>query len=529
MPPATSVTRRLIPLALFVAALSCSHGNVREGTDGAAGASAVGGTGGGAGTSVGGTGGGGGSVAGGSGGSVAGGSGGSVAGGSGGNAGTSVIGGAGGASGSSGCASCNRGSRLTILGTISNTTLGMVVGPLTAAVTVTQVNSDNIVLASTSSGAEWSWGLKIPYMPADLIKKGDTFDLTVDAYQTPVGKATFLSQTIVLSRNGALVAFTSHLFNLMLPPLDAWGISVTDAGTLCDLPDTNCGRRVHTARIASGAESLTAVPDQVVKIDGLTLSVGFFESTFDGGLGCDFNSLTMMAGFRAPAGAGTGGAGGGATGTGGTSGGPALPVCYVPPGTPAAGGELTGADGQGVAAAVSATVTVSAIDCSRITLTDTASAQQWTWAARIPSLPADRIRVGDQFDLVVDGRKCPYPAETFACQTVVLARAGALVAFTSTSRAHGLGALPALDRWGITVADAGTSCVSDVHDDVHCLGFYLHNARVTVAGTSATVGAYQTTPINGVSFSVGEYSAPYASNCDSTGQTSMAGFGLASP
>lgn len=476
------MTRRLIPLVFLVAALSCTHRNLREGSDGAAGTSA---------------------------------------------------GGTGGASSSSACTVCNPGYRLTIWGTLSNTTTGMVVAPLTATVTVAQVNSDNIVLASTTSGAQWSWVARIPYLPADLINKGDTFDLTVDAYQTPVGASTFLSQTVVLSRNGALVAFTTDVFNMMLPPLDAWGIAVTDAGALCDVPDTNCGRRVHTARIASGGESVSAVPDQVVKINGLTLSIGVFESTFDGGAGCDFNSSTVMAGFRAPAGSGTGGAGGGATGassgTGGASAGPPLPACYIPPGTPEAGGELTGADGQGVAAALSATVTVSAIDCSRITLSDVASAQTWTWSARIPSLPADRIRVGDQFDLVVDGRKCPYPADAFACQTVVLARAGELVAFTSSSRAHGLGALPALDRWGITVADAGTSCVSDVHDAVYCQGFYLHNARVTVAGTSATVGAYQTTTISGVSYSVGGFSTPYSGNCDSTGQTSMAGFRLASP
>jgi hypothetical protein len=228
------------------------------------------------------------------------------------------------------------------------------------------------------------------------------------------------------------------------------------------------------------------------------------------------------------AGTNNGGGNGGnaAAGSGGRGGsGSSLPVCtnvgrY-------AGGALHNPDDTSILAPLTATVTMAAVEDwpgnsagIRVTLADTASTRRWVWWLAIPDMPADQINGCDRYELEVDASPCPFPGGS--CQTVVLARGGALVAFTVDLQA-GLIPLPAaLAPWGITVADAGAFCEisSPTCGEVH------HTARVTVGNETATLTPYQTVTLHGLSISVGSFETIIHTICDVPATTRMAGFRL---
>src|SRR4029078_11459731 len=132
---------------------------------------------------------------------------------------------------------------------------------VSAAVTVSSIGvvsvfdgvETQIVLASTTSSDRWTRNVRIPNLPGDLIRAGDSFDLDVSTSQ-----ATLTPQTIVLSRGGSLVAFTAQT-PLTPPALDAWGISGAARGVLCEDDNTfPCVQRAHLASITVEGESATA-------------------------------------------------------------------------------------------------------------------------------------------------------------------------------------------------------------------------------------------------------------------------------
>ncbi|HXU03955.1 MAG TPA: hypothetical protein VN903_23495 [Polyangia bacterium] len=245
----------------------------------------------------------GGNSGGGSGGSGGGGSGGSnVIGGSGGG-GTGGSG-SGGATGTGGYPACTGAPGPAILGSVTDGS-AVLATPVTATVTVTSIDVQmrRLHLASTTTSQEWAWQLFISDMPPDLFKMGDTFDLKVDAVPTTYAFANYTSQTVVASRNGALIAFTATLWGnvLPVPALDAWGITVADQGAVCDnLEAVVCGYHVHAARVTVRGESMTLMPGQAATIQGLSFSVGHFETPFSYQGGCDAAPITTMAGFRKP-------------------------------------------------------------------------------------------------------------------------------------------------------------------------------------------------------------------------------------
>lgn len=239
-------------------------------------------------------------------------------------------------------------------------------------------------------------------------------------------------------------------------------------------------------------------------------------------------AVAGMAGSGGPAGSSAGGRGGAGgvlvTGHGGTGGAPSDQPC--PAGvvvTPTSRSLILGADGMPLLASVAAPVVVTEIQratsgvISRVTLMQETSSQQWTWAPWIQDLPDDRIKVGDHFDLNVDARACAYPTTTDACQTVVLARGGSLIVFTSQQ--SGPTPLPALDSWGFSIASAGIICSTGGFPGCRTV---IIAAKVTVGAETLTLVPGQSGAIGDLSFRLASYGSP--SGCDPVGWFTMSGF-----
>ena len=202
--------------------------------------------------------------------------------------------------------------------------------------------------------------------------------------------------------------------------------------------------------------------------------------------------------------AGTAGAGGDA-GTGGVAGqgGSAIGGVGGPGGSSGTGGSIprlctaadygpdhvqiaiAGSDGMLVDTTVNASVTVASIDsCASVTcptyaprppfpgisatatrfVLSGASAAQWTLYLQNTAMPADRIQVGDTFDLTIDARVSTVTGSggstgqggsPFVNQTVMLARNGSLMVFAAEDLA-----LPHLETYGLTIEDDDMYCDS---------------------------------------------------------------------
>ncbi len=187
---------------------------------------------------------------------------------------------------------------------------------------------------------------------------------------------------------------------------------------------------------------------------------------------------------------------------------------------------LLGEDGLPIGESLTAAVTVSAIDGANVTLADATGGRRWTWSPNIPNLPANRINVGDRFDLTVDAHAVQSPPGGPTCQTVVLARCGTLVAFNSERATPTCASLPPLDAWGISVTNAGPVC-EHPSTDIRCDGFYFFATQVSIGNTSTVVAPGQTIARQGLSFSLREFSGPTDYACDGARAiASMAGFRL---
>jgi hypothetical protein len=193
---------------------------------------------------------------------------------------------------------------------------GMAVSaPVTAAVTVASIDgctaapcpppmpnkARQIVLAG-SNQQQWTLSLNITAMPADLIQVGDAFDLNIDAGINAVFHPT-VSQTIVLSRAGHLIAFASNrslFYAIDLPALTAFGISLADGGPFCgSAATTGCIPETHRVTVTVEGASATVMPNHATTIGWLSFTAGNTTALIDTGF-CDQKSLTGTAGFRIP-------------------------------------------------------------------------------------------------------------------------------------------------------------------------------------------------------------------------------------
>ena len=233
-------------------------------------------------------------------------------------------------------------------------------------------------------------------------------------------------------------------------------------------------------------------------------------------------------------GGGTGGTGGtgtagttGAAGAGGTGGSP-YPPCGVGDGQSATvAGSIVDSGGMPVVTSTAATVTVSAVESSpasstlRVTLADAATPQQWIWSLAMTSLPNDRLKVGDQFDLTIDARECDIPLSHAPCQTVVLAHGNSMIVFTAESWGVRSPSTPALEPWGIAVADLGPFCAST---DQFC-EHRTHATRVTAGSATGTLAPGQILSLADASFVLGTFDQTVDHGiCDLGGRLTMGGF-----
>jgi hypothetical protein len=158
---------------------------------------------------------------------------------------------------------------------------------------------------TASDAQQWTLYLRDSAMPPDLIKVGDTFDLTVAAGRNSTFYASNLDQTMVLSRDGNLILFAAGLarsFQLATPNLAAFGIQVSDAGEAACLNEVlsqPCTFRPHAAQVTVGVNSAFLTGGQTSTIGWLSFTNASFTELDDTG-GCDAMSATVMAGFRSP-------------------------------------------------------------------------------------------------------------------------------------------------------------------------------------------------------------------------------------
>lgn len=165
------------------------------------------------------------------------------------------------------------------------------------------------LILRTESQQQWTVYVRIPGLPSDLVKVGDQLDFADDASATPRAfSIVTINQTLVLSRAGRLVLFSSSLKQLpqdvgpavplLVPMLDAFGIAVEDGGATCGSPlcdgSRMCAFRGHQALVTLGAQQVVVPPAQTAQLASLSFSVlGFVEQGCD----CDGFSTTRMSGF----------------------------------------------------------------------------------------------------------------------------------------------------------------------------------------------------------------------------------------
>jgi len=151
---------------------------------------------------------------------------------------------------------------------------------------------------------QWTLYLRITGMPADLIKVGDTFGLTVDALIERAQWGTS-RQTVALTKGSDVVVFaaTDHqILGYLIPNLAPFQIDVSDGGAVCQDPSRgfgDCPYRSHAAVVTAGGETATV-------LDGHTARIGWLSFT-NGGFGdgnpdavCDGGVFLRMGGFRTP-------------------------------------------------------------------------------------------------------------------------------------------------------------------------------------------------------------------------------------
>lgn len=181
------------------------------------------------------------------------------------------------------------------------------IGQVSAPVTVTQVDdvsadspcSDSYMAVGVTrrfllrgpAQEEWTVVLRIPELPADLIRVGDTLDFSANFFN---------GGGIVLARDSKIVAFAysySYFMAPYPPDLSAWGMTISDAGVI-DCSDTvgECHRQGHRAHVTIGTTNGEVGRGQTAHIGGYSISLERYDF-----VQCfDPNQGISIAGFAIP-------------------------------------------------------------------------------------------------------------------------------------------------------------------------------------------------------------------------------------
>jgi hypothetical protein len=150
----------------------------------------------------------------------------------------------------------------------------------------------------------WTLYLRNTNMPADFIKVGDTYDLTVDAH-LPEHTFGSTTQTVVLAHGSDLALFASKTSGYSLyegaPVLSTFGIGVSPGSASCETPIggvTGCGYRQLDMYATVAGESVSVVGGKSGRVAWLSFTNGGVSSAFGGF--CDAPSDVAMAGYRVP-------------------------------------------------------------------------------------------------------------------------------------------------------------------------------------------------------------------------------------
>jgi hypothetical protein len=156
----------------------------------------------------------------------------------------------------------------------------------------------------TGATQAWSFYLRDSRMPADYIKVGDAFALSIAAAIDPTFYST-VNQTVVLARGGQTIVFAANMYKfyaLAVPALDAFGIQIRDQSAFCqDPPLAGCIRRPHfmNVTVSNNPEGRYLRPGEGVDVHGYSFTAGRFTELADTG-NCDSKSQTTIAGFKLP-------------------------------------------------------------------------------------------------------------------------------------------------------------------------------------------------------------------------------------
>jgi hypothetical protein len=165
----------------------------------------------------------------------------------------------------------------------------------------------------------WALELLIPGLPANQLTRGDILRMVVTANPAGAFAPHTISQTLVLTRDGAIVLFTSNMWDGatsipaaaevpstltfdLLPDLGRWGLDLRDAGPSCvvHMPVDVCPQLRRAVTATWAGQSDRALGGATLALGSLSLSVGRLDQFLSDGA-CDAFSNTRLAGFVAPA------------------------------------------------------------------------------------------------------------------------------------------------------------------------------------------------------------------------------------
>jgi len=152
--------------------------------------------------------------------------------------------------------------------------------------------STKLVLESATQ-QRWTVYLRIPNLPADTFRVGDTFDLAISA-QTVFWQGA--EQMISLARNGKLVAFGYTGYEVRQNDFDTYGIKFTDGGPVCSV--FGCGFIHSAVHVTSGTAATDVVEGQTALVGGLSFTLSQDVEWHTTG-SCDASNHVVMGGFIA--------------------------------------------------------------------------------------------------------------------------------------------------------------------------------------------------------------------------------------
>ncbi|HXU64002.1 MAG TPA: hypothetical protein VN962_20025 [Polyangia bacterium] len=157
------------------------------------------------------------------------------------------------------------------------------------------------VVLETADHQRWTMYLRIPHMPADAIRIGDSFDLAVSGSTPFFASFSPPDQTISLGRSGHTVVFAyagPGVSSLDFPV----GIMIRDAGATCQDPPiyAQCyGFAHHVASVSFGADTAIVQEGETRTVGDLALTLSHDVAWQDSPAQCDGSSYTILGGFVA--------------------------------------------------------------------------------------------------------------------------------------------------------------------------------------------------------------------------------------